>query len=222
MQNGRWNVGQRQNNARWGIGITTPSDRVYRSYETYTPKERENLWSYQQDPNESYQEQQENPGFFRKTRDAISSFFQGLFDADASGAEGSMFQSMKASDNYDKALQYINANQALQTLDTYGFGNFKPRVYYLSHGLPIPTELKNEYSKYTKILDDTKEAYDNSKQFLDYRQMQAASIDAGKPFTSGGNAALAGTVGGAAIGGPVGSLVGNIAGGIAGTLYCFP
>jgi len=36
-----------------------------------------------------------------------------LFDADASGAEGSMFQSMKASDSYDKALQYINANQAL-------------------------------------------------------------------------------------------------------------
>jgi len=49
--------------------------------------------------------------------------------------------------------------------------------------------------------------------------MQAASIDAGKPFTSGGNAALAGTVGGAIVGGPVGSLIGNIGGGIAGTLY---
>jgi len=46
MQNGRWNIGQVQNNSRWGIGRTTPSDRVYRSYETYTPKERENLWSY--------------------------------------------------------------------------------------------------------------------------------------------------------------------------------
>jgi len=48
-------------------------------------------------------------------------------------------------------------------LDTQGFGNFKPRVYYLSHGLPIPEELKNEYSKYTKILDENKDAYDNSK-----------------------------------------------------------
>ena len=105
IQNGRWNAGQQQNNLRWNERTISPSDRTYRSYETYTPKERENLWSYQKDPNESYQEPNENPGFLRKTRDAISSFFQGLFDADAGGAEGSMFQSMKASDNYQRALQ---------------------------------------------------------------------------------------------------------------------
>lgn len=219
IQNGRWNAGQQQNNLRWNERTISPSDRTYRSYETYTPKERENLWSYQKDPNESYQEPNENPGFLRKTRDAISSFFQGLFDADAGGAEGSMFQSMKASDNYQRALQYINANQALQALDTQGYGNFKPRVYYLSHGLPIPEELKERYHEYTQQLEENKDAYENSKSFLDYRQMQAASVTAGKPFRTSGNAALAGTIGGAIVGGPVGSLVGSVGGGIGGFVY---
>lgn len=126
---------------------------------------------------------------------------------------------MKASDNYQRALQYINANQALQALDTQGYGNFKPRVYYLSHGLPIPEELKEQYHKYTQQLEENKDAYENSKSFLDYRQMQAASVTAGKPFRTSGNAALAGTIGGAIVGGPVGSLVGSVGGGIGGFVY---